>query len=190
MKNLAQLRHSLATMRAKKRPYRRLINRAAVAVIMREHATELQVLLIKRASSLNDRWSGHIAFPGGRLESDDSSTCYAAIRETKEETGIELSLNNKIGRLSDVMTVSHNKLRPMVVSPYVFALQGEPELVQNYEVADTFWVDLNYLKDSSNHSHMTWQGGKVPLRMPCINLKKDYCLWGLTYKMVSELNQL
>lgn len=43
-----------------------------------------ELLFIKRASRTSDRWSSHIAFPGGRSEPDDEDSKYTAMRETWE----------------------------------------------------------------------------------------------------------
>lgn len=49
-----------------------------------------EILFIKRAANKNDKWTGHIAFPGGRRDPDDGDDREAAIRETWEEVGIDL----------------------------------------------------------------------------------------------------
>lgn len=48
------------------------------------------MLFIKRASRASDRWSAHIAFPGGRSEPDDENEKYTAMRETWEEVGLDV----------------------------------------------------------------------------------------------------
>uniref|UniRef100_A0A060T5N7 ARAD1B13266p n=1 Tax=Blastobotrys adeninivorans TaxID=409370 RepID=A0A060T5N7_BLAAD len=49
-----------------------------------------EILFIKRAASERDRWSSHIALPGGRRDPEDKSDLDAAIRETSEEVGVDL----------------------------------------------------------------------------------------------------
>jgi 8-oxo-dGTP pyrophosphatase MutT (NUDIX family) len=50
-----------------------------------------EILFIKRAQNKRDKWSGNIAFPGGRRDADDADDCAAAVRETWEEVGIDIS---------------------------------------------------------------------------------------------------
>jgi hypothetical protein len=50
-----------------------------------------EVLFIKRAGRTGDRWSGHTALPGGKRDHTDADDLAAAIRETKEEVGLDLT---------------------------------------------------------------------------------------------------
>lgn len=50
-----------------------------------------ELLYIKRTARVGDRWSAHVAFPGGRQEPEDESTLYTAMRETFEEVGLDLA---------------------------------------------------------------------------------------------------
>ena len=49
-----------------------------------------EVLLIKRAARPGDRWTSQIALPGGKRERDDADDRATSIRETREETGLDL----------------------------------------------------------------------------------------------------
>src|ERR1035437_4504345 len=76
--------------------------RASVAMILHQGAQDLEILFIQRASHDLDPWSGHIAFPGGKLEEGELE-CQAACRETLEEIGIDLEYGRYLGRLSDII---------------------------------------------------------------------------------------
>jgi hypothetical protein len=68
-----------------------------------------EVLFIKRAARKGDRWTSHIAFPGGRRDPEDADDRAAAIRETAEEVGIDLSEGNAIavGNLPQRVVTTH-----------------------------------------------------------------------------------
>ena len=75
---------------------------AAVAAVLRV-VDEPELLFIKRAEVAHDPWSGHVAFPGGRMEPDDESLEATAIRETFEELSLDLKAGQMLGRLDDLL---------------------------------------------------------------------------------------
>ncbi|MGB5283894.1 MAG: NUDIX domain-containing protein, partial [Polyangiales bacterium] len=64
---------------------------AAVAMLLREGASGPEVFFIRRAEHPRDPWSGHMAFPGGRRDAGDATLLDTAMRETREEVGVDLS---------------------------------------------------------------------------------------------------
>lgn len=68
-----------------------------------------------------DKWSAHVAFPGGRKEEGDENGLYTAMRETWEEIGLDLAEKEfvNVGKLDDrEITTSLGKRLLMVLSPY------------------------------------------------------------------------
>jgi 8-oxo-dGTP pyrophosphatase MutT (NUDIX family) len=55
-----------------------------------------EVLFIKRAARAGDRWTSHVALPGGKRDPEDEDDRAAALRETYEEVGLELKNDNSI----------------------------------------------------------------------------------------------
>lgn len=83
-----------------KKVWRRLMKRSAVAMILQVRAGELNILMIKRAEREGDPWSGHMAFPGGRMDKVDAHGFAVAVRETEEEVGLTLGPEDQcIGRV-------------------------------------------------------------------------------------------
>ena len=76
--------------------------KAAVAVVLREGPRSAEVLLIERAHHPDDPWSGHMAFPGGRMEAGDDSTRTTAARETLEEVGVSLHGAEYLGHVDEL----------------------------------------------------------------------------------------
>jgi len=186
MKNLYELEQTLSQRKAKTRMLRRFMTRSSVATVLRDQGGELQVLLIKRAQKEGDRWSGHIAFPGGREQQEDSNIRETAIRETSEEIGLGLSVDNYIGRMSDVMTLAHGTRKPMVVSPYAFRLEGDPLFTINHEVDQVIWLPVSFLADKRNRETMVWERKGMSIKLPCY-FYGEHRIWGLTLKMLDEL---
>src|SRR5207245_3195010 len=103
-----------------------------------------EVRLCGRAGRAGDRWSGQVALPGGRREPRDRDLLATAIRETREETGIDLRRGEPLAVLDDLAPVTA-VLPPVVVRPFVFALSRRPALRPNDEVQHAFWVPLDRL---------------------------------------------
>jgi len=155
-----------------------------VALLLREGKAGPELLLIRRADRVGDRWSGHMGFPGGGLHPEDRHSLAAAARETLEEIGVDLSRHARVvARLSDIVTVPHHgQRRPMVISPYVFALDSVPPLVFNAEVADALWVPLRFFADRANRGCIEWRR----LRLGCY-LWQGQQIWGLSLAMIDEM---
>lgn len=174
--------------------WKRWVHRSAVAAVVahRPELGEPAVLLMQRATREGDPWSGHMSFPGGRADAQDKQSLDTAIRETQEELGLNLHQQGQYwGQLSDIMArpVSWRRL-PMVVTPFVFALTHEPTWqLDPREVADTIWVPLSFLANPSNRGQMTWQRGKISLKLPCYDYQNKR-IWGLTLRMLDELMPL
>lgn len=178
------MRHLLRPARM---PFRHRLARSAVAIIYRYREEQCELLLIKRAQRSGDPWSGHMAFPGGLVQPDDSSASDAAIRETREEIGIDLYNCARFSkRLSDLVTRRHHRLLPMVVSPFLFLLTRPVHFTPNHEVAEVVWVPLDYLKNPANRETMIWRVGPLKLRLSCYRYQ-GHLIWGLTYMMIQEV---
>ena len=123
------------------------MRRAAVALVLRpDDACGLDLLFIKRADYEGDPWSGQIAFPGGRHEPSDADLLDTAVRETREEIGVDLgAVGVAIGTLDELWPRAPG-LPPIVVRPYVFALEPDVPFALSYEVAAAFWAPLAGLR--------------------------------------------
>jgi 8-oxo-dGTP pyrophosphatase MutT (NUDIX family) len=109
--------------------------RAAVLIGLIERATDIHVLLTRRAEHLA-KHPGQVAFPGGRIEADDSSAEAAALREAHEEIGLRPDRVELIGRIQDHITGTGFIVTPFVgFIPPGFVARPDPE-----EVADVFEV--------------------------------------------------
>ena len=162
---------------------------AAVSLILRASA-EIEVLLIKRAESERDPWSGDVALPGGRRDAGDASLAQTAIRETSEETGVELSSSGwPLGRLAQV-TPSHPTSPRITITPYVFGVPAKTEASANSaEVDQVLWVPLPVLLDPKTRGATTIPLRQGPADFPCYEVD-GHVIWGLTFGILSEFGAL
>jgi len=164
---------------------------ACVAIILRGPTDNLEIGFIQRANDPNDRWAGHIAFPGGKKEDSDFSDLGTALRETFEEIGIDLLPDELIGRLDDIQARKHGTLLEFFIRPFVFFTDRDFEIkLDPTEVADFFWMNLNELQAPKNQTTYALKRDEAHLELPAIDVSKELPLWGLTYMMTQNLLSL
>jgi 8-oxo-dGTP pyrophosphatase MutT (NUDIX family) len=162
------------------------VRRAAILLVLRARSDgEPELLMIKRAEAEGDPWSGHIACPGGRMEPGDRDLAATAVRETWEETGVDVARDGRLlGHLDDLSPRSSHR-PPLVVRPYVALVRADIELVPSEEVAEAFWVPLSALRTQT-----AWGTGLVHVRggerRVSIFQHGDYTVWGLTERVLRQ----
>ena len=183
---LARLASALAPIAPPSPATSSIVRDAAVAVIFRVAAGDsLQLLMIERASYEGDPWSGHVAFPGGRREPLDAALLDTALRETREELGIDLALDGRVlGALERLNPVSPS-LPPLSIAPFVMLLEREAPLVLSDEVAEAFWVPLVVLRSVD-----AWGTGTVHVRgadrQVSVFRHGPHMVWGLTERVLRQ----
>jgi 8-oxo-dGTP pyrophosphatase MutT (NUDIX family) len=157
---------------------------AAVAAIVSETAGQLHLLFIERSQHPGDPWSGHLAFPGGRVEPQDGGPRAAAEREVQEETGLDLGGGELLGRLDDLAGV-HQRV---VVSTFVYFLPRPGDPVLNSEVQAAFWTPLSHLVDPARRRVRSFPGTSGQPQPALAVLAPDRpVLWGITYRLTCRL---
>lgn len=158
---------------------------AAVALVLRERSGDLEALFIRRAEHEGDPWSGHLAFPGGRIDPGDVDARAAAERETLEELSLDLDRARLLGRLSDVLGHAES----IRVSAFVYGIDGDPELEPNHEIREAFWSPLSHCDDPERQAIREFRYLDRSMPLPTVRLLDDPrapVLWGITYKFVDE----
>jgi len=158
------------------------VAQAAVAAVLRPGP---ELLLIRRAVHDGDPWSGQVAFPGGRAEPGDRDPLAVAVRETREEVGLDLALARLLGPLPVQVTPPHLPVR-MAVHPFVFGLPEAAPLGTSVEVARTLWLPLADLLAGLGRGTMRWHWQGIGIDLPCVRLDGER-LWGMTLRMVDDL---
>jgi 8-oxo-dGTP pyrophosphatase MutT (NUDIX family) len=163
--------------------------RAAVAMVLRPGSAGPEVLLIERAERADDPWSGHMAFPGGRVGPGDASARSAAERETAEEVGLDLAAAEPLGRLDDLEGRHAGRPAGLVISAFVYHLEAPPALRPNHEVREALWVPLGRFLEPERH--IEWRFPRQPEGFPpypgiVVGDPARQVVWGLTYRFLER----
>ena len=171
--------------------------RAAVAIVLRavpshgsrvasHEAPSLEILLIQRAVREGDPWSGQIALPGGRRDPEDATLQDTAIRETFEETGLDLATDGVVLGMLDELRPRTPVLPPIIVTPFVAVVSGDTPLQLSDELADAFWVPWSTFEDPTRLDESTVQVRGASWTVTSY-LVGERVVWGMTERMLRQL---
>jgi 8-oxo-dGTP pyrophosphatase MutT (NUDIX family) len=151
---------------------------AAVVVLLKFVNQDFQVLLVKRAEKLGDPWSGQTALPGGKRNSEDQNPNDTLVRETLEETGINLLVSSRfLGTIEPIMSTQKPEMK---ILPFV-VLQEKPQKIKlNEELTEYFWTPLmEFTKNKGTF--------KFGLEEHPAYVLENCVVWGLTYRILDKL---
>lgn len=159
---------------------------AAVALVLAPDPDQL--LLIRRADRTGDPWSGHLALPGGRRQEADRDLLTTAIRETAEETGVQLERQACRAQLDDLVP-QIRVLPPIMVRPFLFRLPDAVVARQSDEVVEASWVALADLTAAGVYGERSVAVGGVTRSVWGYDLPAGI-VWGMTERILTPVLDL
>jgi 8-oxo-dGTP pyrophosphatase MutT (NUDIX family) len=159
---------------------------SAVLILLYFEKKDFHTVFIRR-NQYDGVHSGQIAFPGGKMETDDPSHTHTALREAWEEIGLPMDTVKVLGLLS-----------PLFIPPSNFNVQpvvGFTNKVIDFkaditEVAEIFTVPLQSLLDPLNQKKETIMvKDGLQIEVPCY-VYDNKIVWGATSMILSEFIEL
>ncbi len=160
---------------------------SAVSILLHPSSdSSIRGILIQRPK-YDGTHSGQVAFPGGKMETEDPNLEYTARRECFEEIGFPIESGTLIGSLTQVVI----PVSKFVVYPYVFWTDELPELIPDErEVDHIFSFDIFELTESPiEKTSIPIRGGMVLKDMPYFPIDNKI-VWGATALMLSEFREI
>jgi 8-oxo-dGTP pyrophosphatase MutT (NUDIX family) len=157
---------------------------AAVLIVWGFSASdeEPQVLLTRRTEKVETH-KGQMAFPGGGRDAEDDSPVATAIREAREEVGLEPEHVEVLGTLPEMWTITN-----YLVTPVVAVLRPSIEelslVLNEHEIDESFWVPLSRLQESYRREHVARGSIRYPID---VFLEEPYRVWGVTGSLLKNL---
>ncbi|MFZ5482053.1 MAG: NUDIX hydrolase [Myxococcota bacterium] len=157
--------------------------RAAVAIVA---GPDEHLLFIRRADREGDPWSGHMAFPGGRVDPADASVRAAAERETMEEVGLDLRDAAFVGALTPLRSPLRTPTVDFAVFPFVWRVAAWPAFAPSDEVAAIHTFALARIRAGEGRGTFRYRGYGFDTDLPCLDLDGQR-IWGMTLRMLDDL---
>lgn len=157
-------------------PPARRLRAASVLVPLVERGPGLGLVLTRRAALLRHH-PGQVAFPGGKQDPDDATPLAAALREAREEIGLDGA--TILGELPP-----HETVTGFVVTPFVgLVAPGFVPMIERREVDEVFEVPLDFVLDPTNYriEGRVWQR---QMRHYYVVPWGPHYIWGATARML------
>ncbi len=153
---------------------------SAVLVALFEEDGEARVVLTRRSVQLRTH-RGQVSFPGGRVEPGEDAIA-AAVREAREEIGLDPALVRPVGYLAAASAFSTGE----PITPVVATLPSRPDLVANPDEVDRVF-DTSLADLAAGFSEEWWSEPEVGRFAMYFFSVETETVWGATARMLVDL---
>jgi 8-oxo-dGTP pyrophosphatase MutT (NUDIX family) len=152
------------------------------AVLILIHGSEHKMIMTERPKTMNLH-AGEISFPGGTWKEDDYNLLETAMRETREEIGLDVSRQQIIGQLKPVTTLNSG----FTITPFVSITSDIPKLKPNSEIETILHIPMfplfKTIEKDRDPTHNSIQ------EMYTFRYQ-DYLIWGASARMIKQIMML
>ena len=179
--DIEQIRSAL-TSEIKTLPSAELDGNEIASVLIIIYGKNPFIIMTKKASNLKVH-AGEIAFPGGKWCEKDQDLLETAIRETKEELCLDVSKENVVGQLDNVITLN-SKYK---ITPFIAILDAVPSLAANSEVESILHIPLESFLNTMGEDNLPEH--RSIEEMYTFTFEK-HNVWGASARMLRQINVL
>ena len=162
-----------------------IANKAAVMVLI---CPDQQGVLVVHKADFLRRHAGEMAFPGGKLEHNESFLA-CAMRECLEEVGFDQQCYQLLGQLP-----ARSTRHKVQVIPFVARLvKSQPIQIDQEELQDAFYISIKHLEDPHHHRHRRAKIDGEWMELDYYFFQRenngqllDYKIWGVTAHIISD----
>jgi 8-oxo-dGTP pyrophosphatase MutT (NUDIX family) len=158
---------------------------SAVLVLLFPVGRDIRICLIRRPASMKNH-AGQIALPGGKREKDDRDLIHTALREAKEEIGIDPASIKVLGLLSSVYV----QISDFLITPVLGWLDRAPEFrTDPSEVDEILFISFSDLAGKANLQEREMDTTTGRITAPGYDINGHF-IWGATAMILAELDDV
>jgi 8-oxo-dGTP pyrophosphatase MutT (NUDIX family) len=165
--------------------YKNVMMKCASVLIPLVYWKDEWLLVFTRRTEMVEHHKGQVSFPGGGCEVGESTPEMTALREAQEEIGLKPEDVHLLGRMNDVITITHYRVTPVVgVIPWPYRVRLEPA-----EVERIFTIPLLWLAERANWYEQPVETEAMLRPFPVVRYHPydKEVLWGISARITQNL---
>ncbi len=161
------------------------VKQSSVLLLIYPEGDQLHICLTKRPRTMKHH-PGQISFPGGKVEKDDISAEMTALREAREEVGIDHHSIEILGKLSDLYV----EVSQFSIQPFLAWADQKPDFRVDYgEVEELILFPISDFVNNEIISETELETATGPLHVKYYPHNGEF-IWGATAMILSELIEI
>jgi 8-oxo-dGTP pyrophosphatase MutT (NUDIX family) len=162
-----------------------MVKQSSILLLLFPEGDHLYTCLTKRPRTMRYH-PGQISFPGGKVEKEDISAEMTALREAREEVGLDQTEIEILGKLSDLYV----EVSKFLIQPILAWANQKPEFVVDFSEVEElilFPVSDFVLNEVISETEVETVSGPLQVKYYPFN---DEFIWGATAMILSELIEI